>query len=176
MDNQGTTEKRQSKEELLEQISNAYNEMEETLRPLSEEQLARPGSDGWAVKDHLSHLADWEAGVADLLQGKPRFSSSAVEEAEAQGKSVDEVNEIIYAQNTGLSAAKARAKYQAAHRQMLDALQSMSDDDLYKPYAAFLPNGEAGPQDPIINWIVSNTYEHYDEHNGWIRKLLESQS
>jgi len=105
MTDQGTAEARMSKGELLERIQESYAALGETLRPLSEDQLDRPGPSGWAVKDHLAHLAVWELGIAELLQRRPRFAAMQVEEAFSQGQSQDEINDLIYQRNAVLSLA-----------------------------------------------------------------------
>jgi uncharacterized protein (TIGR03083 family) len=175
MTGQEKTEKRWSKAELLERMRTAYEDLGDTLRPLSNEQLSRPGPEGWAVKDHLAHLAAWELGVAELLQRRSRFAAMLIEEAMEQGKDIDEINDLIYRQNTGLSPSEALEKFHAAHRQMLQALDVLSDEDLYRPYASYVPEGSQGPQDPVLRWIASNTFEHFEEHNGWIGELLSSR-
>lgn len=162
----------QTKEDLLERIRSAYDALEDTLRPLSEAQLANPGRDGWAIKDHLAHLATWELGIVELLQRRPRFAGPELEEAVRQEKSEEEINEIIYRQNAALGAAQAVDLYREAHRQMLRVLEGMRDEDLFAPYTAFLSEGEDGPSDPVLNWIVGNTYEHYNDHNRWIQAML----
>ena len=174
MTDQGTAEARMSKGELLERIQESYAALGETLRPLSEDQLDRPGPSGWAVKDHLAHLAVWELGIAELLQRRPRFAAMQVEEAFSQGQSQDEINDLIYQRNAVLSPAQAREFFQSAHRQMLQALASLNDDDLYKPYATYVPEGDPVRQDPVMGWIIGNTFGHFDEHNGWIREILAS--
>ncbi len=174
MTGQDTSEKRWSKAGLLERIQAAYEALGETLRPLSDDQLSRPGPEVWAVKDHLAHLAAWELGVAELLQRRSRFAAMGIEEPVGPGQSWDNINDLIYRQNAGLSPSEALEKFHSSHRQMLQALAALSDEDLYKPYAAYLPEGSQGRQDPVLNWIVGNTFEHFDEHNGWIRAILSS--
>jgi hypothetical protein len=174
MTDQGTAEARMSKRELLERIQQSYAALEVTLHPLSEDQLLRPGPSGWAVKDHLAHLAVWELGVAELLKRRPRFAAMQVVEAVSQGRSEDEINDLIYRRNAGLSPAQASEFFQSSHQQMLQALEPLSDDDLYKPYAAYVPEGDQARQDPVMNWIIGNTFAHFDDHNRWIRDLLAS--
>ena len=176
MTDQGTEEVRMSKDELLERIQGSYAALEETLRLLSEDQLDRPGPSGWAVKDHLAHLAVWEVGIAELLQRRPRFVAMQVEEAMSQGQSQDEINDLIFQRNVSLSLAQARRFLQSAHQQMLQALEPLSDDDLYKPYAAYVPEGDQVRQDPVMGWIIGNTFAHFDEHNGYIGELLDNNS
>jgi len=164
------------KAELLERIHSSYAALLEILQPLSESQISRPAPSGWAIKDHLAHLAAWELGIAALLQHHPRYAAMQVEEAMEQDKSTDELNDLIYQQNAGLSPAEAREKFEAAHGQMLQVLESLSDDDLFRPYADYLPEGGQGFQDPVLNWIVGNTYEHFDEHKAYIRDHVLSDS
>jgi len=164
------------KAELLEQIHRSYTALVEIIQPLNESQMARHLPSGWAVKDHLAHLAAWELGIAALLQHQPRFAAMQVEEADEQGKSTDELNELIYQHNASLSAAEARGRFEAAHLQMLRALAALNDDDLYRPYADYLPEGSQGFQDPVLYWIIGNTFEHFDEHQAYIRELISSYS
>ena len=57
---------------------------------------------------------------------------------------------------------------------MLDALAPLSDEDLQRPYSDFDPAATQGADRPIIGWIVGDTYDHYDEHRGWIEELLRA--
>lgn len=167
-----TAGQKMTREELLARIREEYSALEETLRPLSEAQLSAPGKDGWAIKDHLAHLATWELGIVELLQRRPRFAGPRLEEAVREEKSEEEINEIIYEEHAGLSGAQAVELCRSAHRQMLRVLEGMREEDLFAPYAAYLPEGEAGPSDPVLKWIVGNTFEHYHDHNRWIQAML----
>ncbi len=163
-----------NKSELLELIHRSRAALEETLRPLSESQLTRPGTGGgWAIKDHLAHLAVWELGVVELLGGRPRFQAMGVEQVVSQGKSFDEINDAIYQQHNRLPLPKVMDEFQAAHRQMLQALDLLEDEDLFKPYASFVPGGSENRQEPVIGWVIGNTYGHFDEHRGYINALLQ---
>lgn len=161
------------KAELLARIRRSRLALEDELSALSEEQLSIPASNGWSIKDHLVHLATWELGIAELLRGRPRFAAMHVEEAVFQGKSEEAVNELIYRQHANLSLSQVMDKFKDAHRQLLETLETLHDEDLYKPYASFVPGGEDSRQDPVINWIIGNTYEHFDEHRGYIRSALQ---
>jgi len=162
------------KTELLERIHRSRTDLEEMLRSLSEAQLTAPGAEGWSIKDHLAHLATWELGIAELLRRRPRFAAMRVEEAVSQGKSEEEVNDLIYQRHAGLALSQVMDEFQTAHRQMLETLEALDDGDLFKPYASFVPDGSDKRQDPVINWIISNTYAHFEEHKGYIRAQFQS--
>ena len=160
--------------ELLRRIDRARRALEQVVAPLSERQLSTRGESGWAVKDHLSHLATWELGIVELLHRRPRFEAMGVADAQSNGKSMDELNELIYRRRANHTAAAALEYFADVHRRMLEVLRSMDDQDLARPYSSFLPAGAAGPDDPVVRWIAGNTYDHYDEHRGYIQALLDS--
>jgi hypothetical protein len=175
MDNQKQSYPR--KAELLERIAHARTALEETLNSLSQEQFDQVGQGEWSIKDHLAHLATWELGVAELLRRRPRFAAMRVEEAVSQGKSEDEINDFIYHQHVDLPLAEIMHKFRDAHLRLLAALDELDDEDLSKPYAAYVPDGSGNPQRPVVQWIIGNTYQHFDEHLGYILRILqESQA
>ncbi len=166
-----------TKRELLERIQRSRLALEEIVNTLSAEQLATPGPEGWTVKDHLAHVATWELGIAELLQGRPRFPAMQVEQAILQKKNADEINALIYRNNASLSLADVQSKFRAAHEQMLRAINSLEDEDLIRPYASFLAEGSTPPSgsnltQPVLQWIVGNTFGHFDEHHDYIQELI----
>ena len=163
-----------SKEELLARIDRARRALENVIQPLSDEQLARRGPFGWSVKDHLAHLATWELGIVELLNKRPRFAAMGVEEAVSQGKTEDEINDLIFRRRAQRTAAEVLADFEEVHGRMLQLLESMDEMAFFQPYASYLPAGTTGSQLPVIHWIAGNTYEHFDEHQGYIRALLEN--
>jgi hypothetical protein len=53
----------------------------------------------------------------------------------------------------------------------MTALEKLSDADLQKPYSHYQP-GDPDEKRPVIEWVAGNTYEHYEEHAGWIKELV----
>ncbi len=162
----------QTKTELLRRNRRAFEELEDILRPLDDARLSLPTKSGWAIKDHLAHLAAWELGLVNLLQRRDRYEAMGLEHAAIKGKSEEEINEMIYQRNANLSAAQAWDLLRSAHRQMEAQLESMDNEDLITPYTNFLPEGAEGSTNPIFMWVIGNAYEHYEEHIGWLRQAL----
>jgi hypothetical protein len=176
MENQSLTPEqnaRFSKADLLARIDQSRAELEKTLQGLSERQLTAPGPEIWSVKDHLAHMAVWELGIAELLQHRDRLAAMNVDPGTFRNKSEDEINDVIYQQQAGLTLEQVMAEFHENHRRMLEVIRSLSDEDLYRPYAFFIEDKRNAPQDPVINWIVGNTCEHFDLHNPWIKSLLQ---
>lgn len=170
MSEQNIPPREQTKAELLRRIRRAYQDLDNLLRPLSAETLSMPDPGGWAIKDHLSHLATWEIGIVNLLGHEPRFQAPYLADAVNRGLNEDEINDMIYRQNAGLTAAQARELFDSAHTQLLDVLERLDNEDLFKPYSDYLPVGEDGSDKPVLGWIIGNSYDHYDEHITWIRQ------
>jgi hypothetical protein len=162
----------ETKTELLRRNRRAFEELEDLLRPLDDARLTAPGKDGWAIKDHLAHLAAWQMGITSLLQHGDRFRAMGLEHSMIKGKSEDEINQMIYERSANLSAAEAWDRLRSAYREMEAVLESLDNEDLFTPYTNFLPEGKQGSTDPILNWIVGNAGGHYEEHIGWIRAML----
>lgn len=162
----------QTKAELLARMAQGWSAFEQALGRLSETQLTTPGPDGgWAVKDHLAHLAAWERGIAALLQRQPRWAAMGLGEAAISHLDEAGVNDLIYRQNKERPLAEVQADFHEAHRQMLAALERLSEAELFKPYAYYQGEADGDDTRPIIGWIVGNTYEHYAEHQGWIEAM-----
>lgn len=98
-----------------------------------------------------------------------------LEPEEAKGLDFDQINDLVKRRHAHLSLQEALAFFQEAHRRMIETLNEMSDEDLYRPYQEFVPAGSGSRQDPVIGWIIGNTYEHFDEHLGYIRVLVNEQ-
>jgi hypothetical protein len=158
---------------LLERIYHYRSILEATISSLSESQLSAPGPESWAIKDHLVHIAVWEQGVVTLLQKGDRFAAMGVADAFRQGKSETEINDLIYRQHKDQPVQEIRRIFQASHAQMLKVLDKLSDADLNRPYSDYVPAGDPNRLDPVMYWIIGNTYAHFDEHTAYIRNLLE---
>jgi hypothetical protein len=165
-------ESQMTKDELLRRIESVWDELLEVLVGLDDAAKSRinPAS-GWAIKDHLSHLAAWERGITYLLTGRPRPIGMGISEAQWIDLTMDEINNLMYEAGRGQSAAEAMAQIRMAHAEMLDALAALDDDDLQRDYATF-DRSETPTGRPVIDWVIGNTYEHYQEHLGYIRETL----
>lgn len=159
-----------TKADLIARIEAAWTQMNNTLEPLSEAQLSRPDpASGWSIKDHLAHLAVWEQGIVALLQRQPRWAAMGVDEATVAATDMDGLNDILVQQSQQRPLEDVLAAFGNAHRHMLAVLAELSEADLYRRYADYGPDGG---EDPVINWVIGNTYGHYAEHQTWIEAMI----
>jgi uncharacterized protein (TIGR03083 family) len=159
--------------ELLTQIHHSYSALEQTLKPLTDAQLTRPGPGGWSVKDHLTHLLAWENSMVFLLSGRARHLGLGVDEAMYLRGDDDEINAAVQRLHAARPPAEVLADFRATHQRMVEAIKRLSDADLLKVYSNYLPD-EPGEEtgEPICKRILGNTVEHFDEHRDYIQSLL----
>ena len=171
-------ETRHSKAELLSEIEGAWTRLNDALECLTEAQMTDiRDPQGWAVKDHLIHIAAWERSVAVFLQGKPRHEGLGVDEQIYGTGDDDTINAAIQEQHKDGSLADALAEFREVHGQLLRLIEPLSDDDLYRANSDFQPEG-SGERDerPVIGMIYGNTANHYREHQEWIESLVSQAS
>ncbi len=170
----GYMETRHSKAELMSEIDRAWTRLNEALDRLTEAQMTEiRDPQGWAVKDHLVHIAAWERSVAVFLQGKPRHEGLGVDEQIYATGDDDTINAAIQEQRKGVSLAEALADFREVHGRLLQLIEPLSDDDLYRANSDFQPEGSGERDDrPIIGMIYGNTANHFREHQEWIESLV----
>jgi hypothetical protein len=130
--------------------------------------LATTGPDGWAVKDHLTHLAAWENSLLALIEGRDRTTAMGIEHLESETE--DDVNKRVFEMHREKSPAEALRFLRETHARLMAALDKLEPDDLDRPYSHFQP-GDPDESRPVREWVAGNTYDHYAEHIGWIKEL-----
>ncbi len=165
---------RHNKAELLRLTDAAWTQLNSALDALTPQQLTDIRDPaGWAVKDHLVHLAAWERSVVVVLQGRPRHEGLGIAEAVYDSGDEDAINAAIQAQGQDTPPATALAELRAGHSRLLSLVAPLTDVDLYKAVSDYLP---ASPDDldtrPLLGLIYSNTAHHFGEHQAWIASLV----
>lgn len=163
------------KADLLARIESSWAALESVIGGADPVKLTESrDAEGWSVTDHLSHIAAWERSMLYLLQGRPRHEGLGVDKQLYLDGGFDEINAAIHDQTKDRSLDDALADLRWTHEQLLSQLDRLSDADLRQTYSHFLPD-EPGQEtgEPILLRLAGNTYEHYDEHRGWIEALVQ---
>lgn len=159
--------------ELRARIGRSRTALDALVGPLSEARLILPSREtGWSIKDHLAHLTVWYGSLLALLAGEDRAAAVGVDRAFYESHDTDALNAVIDARIKALSLRDVLAAYNDTHEQVLLTLDALTDADLFKPYSHFQPDDPPYTAKPVIGWITGNTYEHTEEHIGWIRAIL----
>lgn len=140
-----------NREDLLRHYRESRVKLLAAIDGLTDAQMSDPSIDGWAVKDHLAHLALWDDMRADDVERISAGFESAWRMTEQQDNAH---NATGYELRKSMSAAQARWELERSRRRLLDAISAA-------PPAALDPSryGAAG--------LKSG---HEDQHSSWIAR------
>lgn len=161
-----------SKTELLARIHDRRAELERLVARFSPGRLEIAGSAGWSARDHLAHLTAWEKSLLALIHGEDRAEAVGLTHEEHDRMEIDEINQAIFERHRLAPLADILEDFHATHQRVLRTLEAMEDGDLLLPYSHYQPADLPYNDHPVVGWISGNTFDHYDEHIGWLTALL----
>lgn len=146
------------KEKLLELMEQSYQEIQDLVDDLNEdEQAAATSPEKWGAKDHLGHIAEWTRILSDRLSGiQHPFISDGTEELEQE-------NARIYEKYRAQSWEDVLSAVRRVFQEMNDHIQNLSEDELI--VTDRLP--QQGNR-PLWHTIVGNIYIHPILHLGYV--------
>lgn len=159
---------------LLQKIESGWQELQTFLAGLSPEQMTlKHDAAGWTVKDHVIHMARWENGMTALLDGTSRLEAMGIGDV-SWDIGTDSLNALIQQRNQGMSLEDVLETTRRIHAAVTARIARLSDDELKLPYKHFQPN--ANRSEPVLGWLIGNTFEHYEEHIPWMKTIAETQT
>ncbi len=162
-----------TKAELQAKIESAWDTLRRYLDGLSVDQMTGLlDAEGWSVRDHLVHLARWEASVTVLFHGQPRHLGLGIEPSEYASADFDEINAVIHERTKDLTLGAVMAELRKNHDDLMAALLRLSDADLKRTVSESFPQAPAGDDRQVLDVILDNTAQHFAEHLGWIETLV----
>ena len=105
--------------------------------------LRREVGGGWTLGEHLVHLAAWQRRYARVVSGAPKLPYPS---------NWQKFNDAVYAEWRGVSPKAARAEYEDANREAVEAV------------AALPPAGDPDRPGLLDGWDLSALASHYREH------------
>ncbi|HET7420558.1 MAG TPA: ClbS/DfsB family four-helix bundle protein [Candidatus Dormibacteraeota bacterium] len=159
----------------VEKIDRGWSELSSLVDALGADGLTRSVTGGWAVKDHLVHIAAWELSLLALLNGHDRKKAMGVPQASDE---TDALNEAVWLLHRHETPDQVLKFSRDTHAALMARVRGMSDADLRRSYNHYQPDDPRDPGDdrPVIEWIAGDTYDHYAEHIRWINQLMESSA
>lgn len=152
--------------ELLVRIRDGRAELEAALARFDRRELTEPLlPNGWSVKDATAHIGFWEQRIATLYE---LLSDGRVPQDAVGEESLDSLNGRVYEENRLLRVEIVQTNEREAYRAILAVAETAPEGDLFDPLRFAWTEGE-----PFYNWIVINTYGHYEDH---IADLLAAKS
>ena len=156
--------------QVLQAIKDNYAQFLEAIAGLDDDALTKPPLvEWWTIKDLLGHVAMWEQVaikfIAEYKQdGLPKILGMDNDDT------INAYNKREATIRRDWSLARVRAEFDAAHRNLIAAIQSLSDADLAKQLPA--PWGKG---DNLEKLIAINSYQHNPEHIEQIKQWRAAQ-
>lgn len=154
-----------TRDEILQAIKEQHAELTAALAGIPADQLTkRPIVEWWTAKDLLGHVTLWEQ-VA-LKHVREYKQSGAPKPLGITGDDdVDRYNKRGVAMRRDLSFAQVQIELDTTYRELVAAIESLSDADLVKPLPA--PWGDGATLERLV---AVNSYQHVPEHIEQIEK------
>jgi len=164
-----------TKQALLDEMERAHQDLVRWLAARDEaDKTAAVLDEGWSVKDSLVHLADWQKITIHTLtrglQGEqvkrfiPGFEYDTPDQHDAV---MQALNDHLYEQSKDRTLDDVMGDFRSTHRAMYDFTAGLSESDIFDPQRFAWREGS-----PAYEMIAGNTFEHYDEHLGWIKRAI----
>ena len=146
-----------TKAEFINALRVERAKLDSALAALTHRQLTRRASpEAWSIKDHLAHLTYWEQYMLQrirqaLLGETPKWVSDEEE---------TEINAQVFERNRSRSFARVLADRHRSFADILDLVESLSEDDLTNSRRFAWRKGQ-----PLWQYIADEGYaEHYHDH------------
>lgn len=165
-----------NKQELLNEIESAHQDMTRLLAALRDDELTAPSLDGgWSPKDALAHIVAWEKMAMDWLQRSvqgehvKRFIPGFQYDTEAgREPMMEKLNTHLFEQNKSRALADILQDFRATHKAFYELVAQTDAQDIFDPHRFSWRDGG-----PAFDMIAANTYEHYREHGAAILEAYQ---
>src|SRR5690349_15722257 len=117
----------EDRDELLQHYRGSREKLLAAIDGLTADQMSEPTIDGWAVKDHLAHLALWDDMRAAEVE---RISAGHESVWKMSDEQDDALNATGYEIRRSISAAQARWELENSRRKLLDAIAAAPPEAL----------------------------------------------
>lgn len=152
---------------LLANMQSGWQELLAFIATLTPEQQTIPtDAAGWTVKDHLMHLAVWQEGVLAMLEGHNRRKTMGVPQSVWETRDFDPINDFIFQNHHDKSISEVLQILHDTQERFSAKVATMSEADYQRPN----PESPAGTR--MIEYIISDSYEHYAAHIPWMQAIV----
>jgi len=153
-----------NRQEFLDALRAGRAAWDALLAQIDEARMTEPGVEGdLSLKDIIAHVAWYEREMIGVIRTR------ALAGSEWWDRPLDERNRLIYEANRDRALAEVLAEARQVSRELLEAAETLSDEDLLDARRFREMPEDWKPWEVI----ASNAFQHYPEHMPDIRAWLE---
>ena len=158
------------KEHILTALREQFNNWEELLASLSEEQVTAPYFDlDWSIKDVMAHLWGWQQISIARIEGgvlnrEPEFPKWVIELGKVWEEDANQTNALFYETNHDKPWSEIYQNWRDGFLQFLELGNEISERDLLDRDRYPWLKGYS------LAFILVASYEHHQEH---LEKLVD---
>jgi hypothetical protein len=156
-----------SKQKLIDSTTTAWNTLVTYIDGLAVEQWTEPrDAAGWSVKDHVSHVTQWDRAVIEALRNQvPMRETLGISETAWSAGSFDPMNEEIRHLADTEGVDRVKADRDATWTELVALMDELSEEQLGQSGAmAGLAVGTGPLVEPVLQVLMDYWGAHYAEH------------
>jgi hypothetical protein len=168
-----------TKQDLIAQTTTAWNTFVTYVDGLTAEQWTEPrDAAGWSVKDHVSHVTQWDRAVIEALRNQvPMRETLGISETAWSAGSFDPMNEEIRHLANTEEVDRVRADRDATWTDLVALMDELSEEQLGQSGAeAGLAVGTGPLAEPVLEVLADYWAGHYAEHLRDIQAIVASET
>jgi len=154
--------------ELVDNINVEWLALLGVIEKLSPEKMITPDVGGWSPKDNLAHLSEWMKILLGYhMDNRPSHEVIGVAPEATEDWDFEATNKLFFERNRQRSSEDILDELIRVYAEVVSRLKSTPFDDLMKPRYP-----DDSEKQPLLNWVLGNTSEHFAEHRANIEKVL----
>ena len=159
-----------TKAEMTSLIEREWSALMEVVEQLSPEQILTPDEGGWSPKDNLAHLREWMNILVNYyLDHQPAHEVIGVDPEVVKDWDYEIMNDVMFKRDRHQPLEQVLAELKSTYAKVLARLESMTFEELMKPRDA-----NDSQKGLIIESVIGNTSDHFEEHRETIAKMLKA--
>ncbi len=160
-----------TRDEILKKIREEHANLAAAFADLPDaEMVVKPVVDWWTLKDVMGHVAMWRR-VAIKFVDEYRSSGVPIPLGLQDDAAIDAYNKRGATIRRDWSLARVRAEFDSSFRDLIAAVEKLSDADLSKRLPAPWDEGNT-----LERLIAVNSYEHEPEHTAQITQWRKERA
>ena len=169
-----------TKQELIDATTTAWDAFVASVDGVPEERWTGPtDAAGWSVKDHVSHVTQWDRAVIERLRNHGRLQETlGVSDTAWTADSFDPMNEELRRRTANDAVPLVKADRDATWRELVSLLGALSEEQLAQSGTEVglgIGDGERPLSAPVVQVLDAYWGAHYDEHRQCITAIVEGE-